>query len=163
MTLGFYPSPVLAFGYCLWLRLSVCPSVRVCGNHFKLGSINLDHRRKRPWLRSLLFGGFLLLFFWWCGGGGGGGDWPWPSRSNLTLKSKVTLFWVCRHDNTSPVCARITKFGTKVQNTWVKIPINFGIDWFWSSIPFSILKPVFLPNLFALFCKYLVRPSLVYI
>ena len=23
----FYPRPVLAFGYCRWLRLSVCPSV----------------------------------------------------------------------------------------------------------------------------------------
>ena len=55
----FYPGPVLAFGYCRCLRLSVCPSVRVCGNHllvraiphhpFKLGSANLDHRCKRPW------------------------------------------------------------------------------------------------------------------
>ena len=61
----FYPRPVLAFGYCRCLRLSVCPSVRPCVNHefvraithhpFKLGSPNLDHRCKRPWLRSLLF------------------------------------------------------------------------------------------------------------
>ena len=51
----------------------------------------------------------------------------------------------------------------------VKIPINFGLDWFWSSLSFSILKPIFLPNLFAPFlyifsetrCLYiLVRPSL---
>ena len=47
----------------------------------------------------------------------------WPSRSNLTSKSKVTLFCACRHDNSSPVQARITKFGPKVQNTWVKILI----------------------------------------
>ena len=65
----FYPRPVLAFGYCRCLRLSVSvrPSVRVCGNHvlvramthhqFKLGSTNLDPRCKRPWLRSLLFCG----------------------------------------------------------------------------------------------------------
>ena len=33
----------------------------------------------------------------------------------------------------------------------IKIPINFGVDWFWSSGPFSILKPIFLPNSFALF------------
>ena len=62
---NFYRRPVLAFGYCRCLCLSVCPSVRVCGNHllvhatahhpFKLGSPNLDHRCKRPWLRSLLF------------------------------------------------------------------------------------------------------------
>ena len=68
---NFYPRPVLAFGYCRCLRLSVCPSVRVCGNHllvraitrhpFKLGSPNLDHRCKRPWLRSLLFCGVIDL------------------------------------------------------------------------------------------------------
>ena len=110
---------------CSYWETSVC----VCGNHllvhaithhpFKIGSPNMDHRCKRPWLRSLLL----------CGG-----DWPWPSRSNLTLRSKVTPFWACRHDNSSPVQARITKFGPKVQNAWVKIPNNFGIDWLWSSI-----------------------------
>ena len=52
----FFPRPVLAFGYCRCLRLSVCPSVRPCVNHelvraithhpFKLGSPNLDHRSK---------------------------------------------------------------------------------------------------------------------
>ena len=62
---GFYPRLVLAFGYCRCLRLSVCVSICVCGNHmlvraithhpFELGSPNLDHRWKRPWLRSLLF------------------------------------------------------------------------------------------------------------
>ena len=89
-----------------------------------------------------------------------GGDWPWPSRSNLTWKSKVTPFWACRHDNSSPVQARITKFGPKVQNTWVKIPINFWIDWSWSSISFSILKPVFYQTYLRCFCKHLVRASL---
>ena len=50
----------------------------------------------------------------------------------------------------------------------VKIPINFGLDWFWSSLSFSILKPIFLPNLFAPFLnissetRRLVRPSLAY-
>ena len=56
---SFYPRPVLAFGYCRWLRLSVC----VCGKHllvraitchaFKLESPNLDNKSKTPWLRSL--------------------------------------------------------------------------------------------------------------
>ena len=125
--------PEASFGLrVLSLPASVCvsvrPTVRVCGNHllvraithhpFKLGSPNLDHRCKRPWLKPYCFGG----------------DWPWPSRSNLTSKSKVTPFWACRHDNSSPVQARITKFEPKVQNTWVKIPVNFGIDWSWSSI-----------------------------
>ena len=68
---GFYPRPFLAFGYGRCLRLSVCPSVRVCGNHllvrtitqhpFELGSPNLDQRCKRPWLRSLLFWGAIDL------------------------------------------------------------------------------------------------------
>ena len=59
----FWPSGIVVACVCL----SVCPSVRpsacVCGKHllvraithhpFKLGSPNLDHRCKRPWLRSL--------------------------------------------------------------------------------------------------------------
>ena len=68
----FYPRPVLAFGYCRWLRLSVC----VCGKHllvraitchaFKLESPNLEQNTlvKIP----------IVL----------GGNWPWTSRSNLT-------------------------------------------------------------------------------
>ena len=71
--IGFYPRPVLAFGYCRCLRLCVCVcvSVRMCVNHllvraitrdlFKLGSPNLDQRCKRPWLRSLLFWGAIDL------------------------------------------------------------------------------------------------------
>ena len=62
--------PEASFGLrVLSLPASVClcirPSVCVCGKHllvraithhpFKLGSPNLDHRCKRPWLRSLLF------------------------------------------------------------------------------------------------------------
>ena len=62
LTLDFYPRPVLAFGYCRCLRLSVSPSVTkfvrtITHYPFKLGSPNLDHRCKRPWLRSLLFCG----------------------------------------------------------------------------------------------------------
>ena len=45
----------------------ICPSVHhqfVCAitnNLFKLGTLNLDHRCKRPWLRSLLFWGVIDL------------------------------------------------------------------------------------------------------
>ena len=124
----YYPRPVWAFGYCCCLRLSVCPTVRPCGNRllaraithhpFKLGSPDLDHRCKRPWLRSLFLEG----------GGGGGGDWPWPSRSNLTSKSKVTPFWACPRDNSSPVQARATKFWPVVLNTLVKISVVLRVD-----------------------------------
>ena len=68
---NFYPRPVLTFGYCRCLRLSVCVCVRPCVNHelvraithdpFQLGSPNLGHRCKRPWLRSLLFWGVIDL------------------------------------------------------------------------------------------------------
>ena len=69
--LPFYPRPVLAFGYCRCLRLSVCVCVRPCVNHelvraithdpYQLGSPNLDRKCKRPWLRSLLFLGVIDL------------------------------------------------------------------------------------------------------
>ena len=39
----------------------------------------------------------------------------------------------CPHDNSSPVQARITKFGPEKQNTLVKIPIVFGSGWLWPS------------------------------
>ena len=65
--LYFYPRPILAFGYCRCLHLSVC----MCGNHnvvrtithhpFKLGSPNLNHRYKSPWLSSLLFWGAINI------------------------------------------------------------------------------------------------------
>ena len=63
----YYPRPVLAFGYCRWLPLSVC--VSVCGNTLlvrtitchplKLESPNSDQKSKTPWLRSLLFRGVI--------------------------------------------------------------------------------------------------------
>ena len=78
-------------------------------------------------------------------------DWPWPSKPNLTWKSKFTLFRACPHDHSPPVEVRISKFWPKMYLSSVKILVNFGIDWSWSSNSFSILKPVFLPNIFALF------------
>ena len=35
----------------------------------------------------------------------------------------------CPRDNLSPVQARITKFGPEEQNTLVKIPIFWGVNW----------------------------------
>ena len=63
----FYPRPVLAFGYCCCLRLSVSVSIRPCVRASTLslsarwffypskpGSSNLEQRCKAPWLRSYL-------------------------------------------------------------------------------------------------------------
>ena len=61
-----YLRPVLAFGYCSCLSLSVRPSAHPSVTKFvraithqllKLGSPNFDQRCKRPWLRSLSFCG----------------------------------------------------------------------------------------------------------
>ena len=55
----------MAIGYCRCLRLSVRPCVNnllvraITRDPFKLGSPNLNHRCKRPWLRSLLFWGVI--------------------------------------------------------------------------------------------------------
>ena len=65
-----------------------------------------------------------------------GVDWPWPSRSNLTWKSKFTQFWACPHDHPPPVEVRISKFWPIMHLSSVKIPVNFRIDWYWSSISF---------------------------
>ena len=65
-SLRFHSRPVLAFGYCRCIRLSVCPCVRVCINPklvraitqvpLKPSSPNLGQRWKTPWLRFLLWG-----------------------------------------------------------------------------------------------------------
>ena len=98
--LRFYPMPVLAFrvlSLSASVRPSVSQSIRPSVTKFvraitqhppKLGSPTLDHRCKRPWLKSLLFWGWLT---------------SWPSRSNLTYKSKFTPCWPCPRDNSSPV------------------------------------------------------------
>ena len=69
---SFYPRPVWPSGIVVaCVCLCVCPCVcvnsqlvRVITDHlFELGSLNLDHRCKRPCLRS-------LMFFFFLGGGG---------------------------------------------------------------------------------------------
>ena len=56
-----------------------------------------------------------------------GVDRPWPSRSNLTLKSKFIPFWACLHDKLSSVQARITKFGPEMHINTVRITTDFGL------------------------------------
>ena len=74
LNIDFYLRPVLAFRYCRCLCPSICPSIcpsvhpsvtkfvhEITHHPFKLGSPNLDHGCKRPWLRSLLFWGVIDL------------------------------------------------------------------------------------------------------
>ena len=65
--------------------------------------------------------------------------------SMLELQLKFTPFWVCSHHNSSPIEARVTKFGPQVQNTLVK-----SVSW----SPFSVCtyKPglFHIPNCFSL-------------
>ena len=136
----FWPSGIVVACVCV----SVCPCVRV--------SVCVCQSRACPHDNSLLVQARITKFgtkvqktlvkvpivF--------GDDGPWPSRSNLTWKSNFTSFWACPPHNSSAVQARITKFRSKMHLSTVKIPINFGQDWFWSSPSFSILKPILLPN-----------------
>ena len=128
ITTVFFNPGIVVVCICLYVSVRPCVNlelVRAITHHpLKLGSPNLDHRCKRPWLRSL---------FW--------GDWPWLSRSNLTSKSKFTPFWACPCHNSPPIEVTISKFGTKMHLSTVQIPTNFGIDWNWSSIQFLISNP----------------------
>ena len=53
----------------------------------------------------------------------------WPSGIVVACVCvSVCQSWACPHDNSPLVQARITKFGTKVHKTLVKVPIVFGDD-----------------------------------
>ena len=121
---NFYPRPVLDFGYCRCVRLCVCLSVSLCLSVCQSLACPRDNSRPvqaritkfGPKMQKTLVKVSIVLWT----------DRPWPSRSNLTWKSKFTPFWPCPHHNSTPIQARITKFGPEVQNTLVKIPIAVG-------------------------------------
>ena len=71
------------------------------------------------------------------------GNWPWPSRSNLTSKSKLTPFWACPNHYSPPILVRISKFGQQMHFSTVKISVNLGLDWLWTSPSFLIPKLFF--------------------
>ena len=139
----FWPSGIVVACVCV----SVCPCVRVCQSracpHDNSSLVQARITKFGTKVQKTLVKVPIVF----------GDDRPWPSRSNLTWKSNFTSFWACPLHNSSAVHARITKFGPKMHLSTVKIPINFGQDWFWSSLSFSILKLIFVPNLFAL-CLY---------
>ena len=130
----FWPSGIVVACVCVCMCVCVCVSVNhelvraIIHQPFKLGLPNLVQRSKTPWLRS-------LLFF--------GGNWPWPSRSNLTSNSKLTPFWACPNHYSPPILVRISKLGQEMHFSTVKIPVNSGLDWPWTSPSFLIPKLIF--------------------
>ena len=80
---GFYPRPVLAFGYCRCLRVSVNHELvsAITRHNFELKPPNLDQK-----MQTILLKVPIVL----------GTDWAWPSRSNFTLlKNYVYLHRFC--------------------------------------------------------------------
>ena len=71
------------------------------------------------------------------------GNRPWPSRSNLTSNSKLTPFWACPNHYSPPILVRISKLGQEMHFSTVKIPVNSGLDWPWTSPSFLIPKLIF--------------------
>ena len=76
----------------------------------------------------------------------------------------ILSLWVCPRDKSPLIEIRISKFGPKMHLSTVKVPIDFGLDWPWSSVSFLISNLCFSTKLcishsFALVCIYLVRPS----
>ena len=60
-------------------------------------------------------------------------------KVKLNLKVKIyPIFglWVCPGDKSIPNKVRLSKFGPKMHLSTVKVPIDFGIGWSWSSVSF---------------------------
>ena len=54
-----------------------------------------------------------------------------PTSVCVCISVSACQPWACPHDNLWPIQARITKFGSEVQNTLVKITIVLGWNWPW--------------------------------
>ena len=129
--------PEASFGLrVLSLPASVCVCVRLCVNHllvcaitrdlFKLGSPNLDQRCKRPWLRSVWFWGAIDL----------------DLQDQINFKVRIYPILSCPDHYSPPILVRISKCGQQMYFSTVKIPVNSGLDWLWTSPSFLI------PNFF---------------
>ena len=126
----FYPRPVMAFWYCHRLRLSVCLCVCVSVNHQFVRTItchplNLQSPKIGPEVQNTLVKIPV--------------HWHWLSRSNWTLKVKIYPIlglWVSPCDKSIPNEVGFSKSGPEMYLSTVKVPIDFGFDWSWSSVSF---------------------------
>ena len=102
----FWPSGVVIYlRLCVYVYLSVCQSHECPRNNS--GPVQARITKFGPKMQKTLVRVPVILWT----------DRPWPSRSNLTSKSKFTPLWACPHHNSTTIQARITKFVPKQQNT----------------------------------------------
>ena len=131
---SFYPRPVLASGYCRCLCLCVCVYQSLACPHDNSSPVQASITKFGPEKQNTLVKIPIVL----------GGNWPRPSRSNLTSNSKLTPFWACPNHYSPPILVRISKFGQQMHFSTVKIPVNSGLDWPWTSPSFLIPKLTYL-------------------
>ena len=116
----FFLAEASVYCLCLLLSTSACVShefVRVISHHphyMQLGSLNLDRMCEMPWLRSLLFSVSFMLTL------------TLTFKVKLTFKSNFTQFWVCPSNQWPPIQVMISKFGSKIHLSTIKIS-NLGL------------------------------------
>ena len=110
----FWPSGIVVVCVCVCVCLCVCQSLACPRDNS--GPVQATITKFGPKMQKTLVKIPIVLWT----------NRPWPSRSDLTWKSKFTPFWACPHHNSPLIQARITKFGPEVQNTLVKTPIVLG-------------------------------------
>ena len=129
----FWPSCIVVACVCL----SVTKFVGAITHYrFKLGSPNLDQRCKRPWLRSLMFCGTIDCDFQ------GQIELQSQNLSHFELVHAITHHQLkLQFPNLETKCILALFFFFFFFLSTVQIPINFGLDWNWSSIQFLIPNP----------------------
>ena len=159
ITHRFYPRMVLAFGYC-YLHLSClcqCVCVSVCQPSGCLGQNSSPVQAKTTKFGQKVQNNLVKLVVVL------GSDWPWPSMSNLTWKSKFTPFWACPCDKSPAIQVRISKIGLK----YILALLRSLLIWDSLTLIFNLIfnfKTYFNTKLICtVFCQYLVRSSFVYI
>ena len=127
----FWPSGIVIACVCVCVRVCVCQSLACLHNNS--GPVQARIAKFGPKMQKTLVKVPIVLV----------GNWPWPSRSNLTSKSEFTPFWACPDHYSPPILVRISKFGQQMHFSTVKIPVNSGLDWPWTSPSFLIPKLFF--------------------